>query len=119
MPNARPCTASSSTGCGGATGRPARGGPDRAAGGPRAPHGRGRRAAMNLTLVCSYFPLPADRGDPVRVLMILRALARARPYSLLVVRRPETTPALVEQLRGELPGVRIEDYPASPYRAGR
>ena len=74
---------------------------------------------MNLTVVCSYFPLPADRGDPVRVLMVLRALARARPYSLLVVRRPDTTPARLEELRDALPGVRIEDYPASPYRAGR
>ena len=74
---------------------------------------------MDLTVVCTYFPLPADRGDPVRVLMILRALARVRPYTLLVVRRAETTPEQVGELREMLPGVRVEDFPATPYRLDR
>ncbi|WP_433083517.1 glycosyltransferase [Dactylosporangium sp. CA-052675] len=74
---------------------------------------------MSLTVVSTYFPLPPDRGDPVRVLMMLRALARRGPYRLLVVRRPATTPAEVAELRALLPGVRVEDFPATPYRLGR
>jgi glycosyltransferase involved in cell wall biosynthesis len=74
---------------------------------------------MNLTVVSSFFPLPLDRGDPVRVLMTLRALARRRPFRLLVVRRAETVPALVDELRRLLPGVEVADFPATPYRLDR
>lgn len=73
-------------------------------------------APSELTVVCTYFPLPADRGDPVRALMILRALARVRTYTLLVVRRHDTGPARVDELRALLPGVHVEDFPATAYR---
>jgi len=76
-------------------------------------------APADLTVVCSFFPLPADRGDPVRVLMMLRALARVRAYTMLVVRRADTTAELVDELRELLPGVRVEDFPATPYRLDR
>ncbi|GAA5185120.1 glycosyltransferase [Rugosimonospora acidiphila] len=74
---------------------------------------------MELTVVSTYFPLPADRGDPVRVLMMLRALSRVRGYTLSVVRRPETTGEQVARLRELLPGVEVRDFPATPYRLGR
>ncbi|WP_326553437.1 glycosyltransferase family 4 protein [Micromonospora sp. NBC_01813] len=74
---------------------------------------------MGLTVVSTYFPLPTDRGDPVRVLMILRAIALTRPYTLRVVRRPDTTDAQVDELRALLPGVRVYDYQATPYRSDR
>nr|MDT0656913.1 glycosyltransferase family 4 protein [Micromonospora sp. DSM 115978] len=74
---------------------------------------------MELTVVASYFPLPQDRGDPVRVLMTLRAIARVRPYTLLVVRRPTTTRGQVDELRRLLPGVRVHDYAPTPYRLDR
>ncbi|HEU4422929.1 MAG TPA: glycosyltransferase family 4 protein [Pilimelia sp.] len=74
---------------------------------------------MELTVVCTYFPLPPDRGDPVRVLMILRAIARVRAYLLLVVRRDDTSDARVDELRHMLPGVRVEDFTATPYRLDR
>ncbi|GGM05604.1 glycosyltransferase [Dactylosporangium sucinum] len=76
-------------------------------------------ASTNLTVVSTFFPLPQDRGDPVRVLMILRAIARSRPYTLLVVRRHDTTTALVDELRRMLPGVTVADFPATPYRLNR
>ncbi|BCJ58251.1 glycosyltransferase [Micromonospora endophytica] len=71
---------------------------------------------MDLTAVVTFFPLPQDRGDPVRVLMMLRALARVRPFTLFVVRRPETTTAQVAELRALLPGVTVHDFVATPYR---
>ncbi|GAA0811164.1 glycosyltransferase [Spirilliplanes yamanashiensis] len=74
---------------------------------------------MALTIVSTFFPLPQDRGDPVRVLMLLRAVAAVRGYTLLAVRRPETTDAEVEQLRGLLPGVEVRDHRATPYRLNR
>ncbi len=74
---------------------------------------------MDLTVVVTFFPLPQDRGDPVRVLMMLRALVRVRPYTLLVVRRSETTDAQVEELRALLPGVTVRDFAATPYRLNR
>jgi len=72
-----------------------------------------------LTVVSSFFPLPPDRGDPVRVLMTVRAIARVQPYTLLVVRRPQTTTAQVDDLRRLLPGVTVRDFPADPYRSDR
>jgi glycosyltransferase involved in cell wall biosynthesis len=74
---------------------------------------------MALTVVSTFFPLPQDRGDPVRVLMMLRAISRIRPFTLTVVRRPETTGDQLDQLRGMLPGVEVRDYPATPYRLDR
>jgi hypothetical protein len=72
-----------------------------------------------LTVVCTYFPLPPDRGDPVRVLMVLEALARTGNYTLLVVRRPGTTDGEVAALRDRLPGAVVRDYRPSPYRLDR
>ncbi|MGW4497902.1 glycosyltransferase [Micromonospora sp. NPDC004336] len=74
---------------------------------------------MDLTVVVTFFPIPQDRGDPVRVLMMLRALARVRPYTLFVVRRPETTAEQVTELRALLPGVTVRDFAAAPYRLNR
>jgi glycosyltransferase involved in cell wall biosynthesis len=74
---------------------------------------------VNLTVVCSFFPLPADRGDPVRVLLALRALAEVGRYPLLAVPRPDTTPDRVAELRRMLPGVDVRLYPATPYRLDR
>jgi glycosyltransferase involved in cell wall biosynthesis len=74
---------------------------------------------MDLAVVSSYFPLPADRGDPVRVLMMLRAIAGTTPYTLFVVRRPDTTEARVAELRDLLPGVEVRAFEATPYRFGR
>ncbi len=74
---------------------------------------------MDLTVVVTFFPLPQDRGDPIRVLMMLRELARVRPYELLVVRRPETTDPDVARLRALLPGVTVRDFAAAPYRLNR
>ncbi len=74
---------------------------------------------MQLTIVSTYFPIPQDRGDPVRVLMLLNAVARIREYTLLVVRRPDTTSDQVAELRQRLPNVTVHDFPATPYRFGR
>jgi glycosyltransferase involved in cell wall biosynthesis len=74
---------------------------------------------MSLAVVSSYFPLPVDRGDPVRVLMLLRTIADSAPYTLFVVRRPDTTDARVAELRDLLPGVEVRAFEATPYRFGR
>jgi glycosyltransferase involved in cell wall biosynthesis len=72
-----------------------------------------------LTVVSSFFPLPQDRGDPVRVLMLLRSLAQHRDYALLAVRRTDTTREHVEQLRKLLPNVDVRVHDAAPYRIRR
>ncbi|MBF9131799.1 glycosyltransferase [Plantactinospora sp. S1510] len=74
---------------------------------------------MGLTVVSTFFPLPPDRGDPVRVLMMLRAISRIQPFTLAVVRRPDTTGDQLDQLGGMLPEVEVRDYPATPYRLDR
>jgi glycosyltransferase involved in cell wall biosynthesis len=74
---------------------------------------------VTLTIVSSYFPLPPDRGDPVRVSMMLRALARVPGCTLLVVRRPDTTDDQVERLRRLLDPMRVRAFPATPFRFDR
>ncbi|MFI9644077.1 glycosyltransferase family 4 protein [Micromonospora sp. NPDC051925] len=74
---------------------------------------------MSLTIVSSYFPVPPDRGDPVRVSMMLRALAQLPGCTLLVVRRPTTTSAQVEQLRRMLVPMPVHAFPATPFRYDR
>ncbi|MGC4807012.1 glycosyltransferase family 4 protein [Micromonospora sp. DT233] len=74
---------------------------------------------MTLTVVSSYFPLPPDRGDPVRVSMMLRALARLPGCTLLAVRRPDTTADQVEQLRRMLAPMPVHTFAATPFRYDR
>ncbi|WP_431913217.1 glycosyltransferase family 4 protein [Micromonospora carbonacea] len=74
---------------------------------------------MTLTVVSSYFPVPPDRGDPVRVSMMLRALADLPNCTLLVVRRPDTTADQVEQLRRMLGPMRVRTFAATPFRYDR
>lgn len=72
-----------------------------------------------LRVVSSFFPLPQDRGDPVRVLMTLRALAQRGPFELFVVRRNDTTPEHERCLRELLPGVDVNVYDPTPYASNR
>jgi glycosyltransferase involved in cell wall biosynthesis len=51
--------------------------------------------------------------------MMLRAIAAVRPYSLFVVRRPDTTRAMEDELRARLPSVTIEVFSPSPYAMNR
>ncbi|MEV0392188.1 glycosyltransferase family 4 protein [Polymorphospora rubra] len=74
---------------------------------------------MALTVVSTYLPIPQDRGDPVRVLMMLRAIARIREYTLMVVEREDTTTADTDELRRLLPEVDVRVFPATPYRWNR
>ncbi len=76
-------------------------------------------STVDLTVVSTFFPLPPDRGDPIRVLMILRALASARPFDLRVVRRTDTTNEQEAELRGLLPNVTITAYDSTPYTLDR
>lgn len=72
-----------------------------------------------LGVVSTFFPLPQDRGDPVRVLMTLRALAQRGPFELFVVRRNDTTPEHERCLRDQLPGVDVNIYDPTPYASNR
>ncbi|WP_433126602.1 glycosyltransferase [Micromonospora sp. CA-240977] len=74
---------------------------------------------MTLSVVSSYLPIPLDRGDPVRVSMILRALAQVPDCALLVVRRPDTTADQVEQLRQMVHPMRVRTFAATPFRYDR
>ncbi|MEU4476210.1 glycosyltransferase [Micromonospora sp. NPDC023888] len=74
---------------------------------------------MTLSVVSSYLPIPVDRGDPVRVSMMLRALAQVPDCTLLVVRRPDTTADQVEQLRRLLHPMRVRTFAATPFRYDR
>ncbi len=68
-----------------------------------------------LSVVSTFFPLPQDRGDPVRALMILRGLAAVRDYTLFVVRRGDTTPALEHELQRLLPNVTLRIFDPTPF----
>ena len=70
---------------------------------------------MTLHVVSTFFPVPQDRGDPVRVLMTLQALATRRPFELFVVRRKNTTAKHERQLRELLPSVEVSVYDPAPY----
>ena len=59
---------------------------------------------MRVLAITNEFPLPPDRGGPVRFLGLARALARDHDVHLLALERPNTTPALVEELREVLGG---------------
>jgi hypothetical protein len=74
---------------------------------------------VTLTVVSSYFPIPPDRGDPVRVSMTLRTLAQVPDCALLVVCRPDTTADQVARLRGMLGAMRVRAFPATPFRSDR
>jgi polysaccharide biosynthesis protein PslH len=66
---------------------------------------------VKLLFVSVDFPLPADRGLRVRTLTQLRLLAGLEGIgstTLLSLRNLEVTPAAIEALRHEVPGIRIE-----------
>jgi hypothetical protein len=67
-----------------------------------------------ICAVVSYFPFPQDGGDPVRVLMVLKALARISELTVAVVARPETGEREQAELRAALPSARIHVFQASP-----
>lgn len=67
-----------------------------------------------ITAVASWFPIPQDSGDPIRVLMLLRALSRTSTLRALIVRRPTTTQEDIDTLRSELPNADISVYDPEP-----
>lgn len=66
--------------------------------------------------VCSYFPWPLDRGDPVRVEMYLRALNQVTDLTVLVTERADTTDNDKKRLASRLPGSAIHTYVPSGTR---
>jgi hypothetical protein len=68
--------------------------------------------------VSSFFPMPQDRGDPLRVLMLMRAIAKRGNATFLVCLRDSTSESDVAALQAELPGCSIlafrPDYRKSP-----
>jgi len=64
--------------------------------------------------VCSFFPCPVDRGDPVRVTQFLRAAAAGAELTVFAVRRATTSGADVAELARMLPGVDIHVFAPSP-----
>ena len=67
---------------------------------------------MRVLAITNEFPLPLDRGGPVRFFGLARALAEQHDVHLLALRRPSTTQALVEELSGILGGpVELFDWP--------
>lgn len=68
----------------------------------------------SVLAVATFFPLPADQGDPLRVLMMLKSLNAHASLTVVATRRPDTRPEDVERLRNLLPGARI--YVTEPVR---
>jgi polysaccharide biosynthesis protein PslH len=66
--------------------------------------------------VCSFFPVPADRGDPIRVGMYLRSLNKTADLTVYAVRRADTTADLVRELQRQLPGAYVVTF--DPPRIG-
>jgi glycosyltransferase involved in cell wall biosynthesis len=68
---------------------------------------------MRLLAITNEFPLPLDRGGPVRCFGLTRALAEGHELHMLALRRPSTTGELVGQLASEIGGpVEVFDPPA-------
>jgi glycosyltransferase involved in cell wall biosynthesis len=57
---------------------------------------------VRFLCLTNVFPLPQDRGGAVRVLGLLRALARAHEIHVLALRRADTPDLLVDKLREDL-----------------
>lgn len=67
-----------------------------------------------MLVVVSYFPLPEDRGDPVRVMSILPALETAFDVTVVVNRRASTTDENVDDLKARLPRSNVVDVAGAP-----
>jgi glycosyl transferase family 1 len=67
-------------------------------------------ARRRVLAVSSFFPLPADRGDPVRVGMYLRSLNAIADLTVYVVRRGDTTPAVTRELEDQLRGASVVTF---------
>jgi len=72
---------------------------------------------MRALAITNEFPLPLDRGGPVRFYGLARALAERHDVHLLALRRPSTTLALVEDLESTLGGP-VEVFDRSPPSRG-
>jgi glycosyltransferase involved in cell wall biosynthesis len=73
--------------------------------------GGSENAPRRVIAVSSFFPIPEDRGDPVRVSMFLQGLASASDLTLLVVRRPDTSPLDIQRLKELLPRADVLHFP--------
>jgi glycosyltransferase involved in cell wall biosynthesis len=72
---------------------------------------------VRLLAIASEFPLPLDRGGPVRFTGLLRALAAGHHVDFLTVRRPSTTEELRVELESGLGGT-VEVFDPPPSRTG-
>ena len=72
-------------------------------------------APLRVLAITNEFPLPLDRGGPVRFFGLARALAEVHDVHMLALRRPSTTHDLVEELASVLGGpVEIFDPGGDP-----
>lgn len=67
-----------------------------------------------IRAVVSYFPLPQDSGDPVRVLMVLKALEQVGHLTVAAVARPTTTDHEITELRKTLASSDVRVFAANP-----
>jgi glycosyltransferase involved in cell wall biosynthesis len=76
---------------------------------------------MRVLAITNEFPLPRDRGGPMRILGLVRALSEHHSVHLLALGRSSTTEALRSELERTLGGpVEVFDRaPAGPPGAGR
>jgi len=79
----------------------------------------GDRPRLRLLCLALRIPLPADNGDSMRVLGLLRSLAACHDVELVCVRRPETDDDAVEMLEGWLAGGLRVFAPHAPPHPGR
>ena len=70
---------------------------------------------MKILAITNQFPLPQDRGGPLRILGLMRALAAAHDLQVLAVRRPDTSDQLAAELSTSL-GAPIDSF--VPRRSG-
>ncbi|HEY1360243.1 MAG TPA: glycosyltransferase family 4 protein [Thermoleophilaceae bacterium] len=68
---------------------------------------------MRVLALTNEFPLPLDRGGPVRFYGLARALAERHEVHLLALRRPSTTDSLRAELEDRLGG-RVEVFERPP-----
>jgi glycosyltransferase involved in cell wall biosynthesis len=59
---------------------------------------------LRVLAITNEFPLPLDRGGPIRFFGLARALAEHHDVHMLALRRPSTTDELVDELSSALRG---------------
>jgi polysaccharide biosynthesis protein PslH len=76
-------------------------------------------APVRLLAISSFFPMPLDQGDPMRVVLFLKALSASGELSAWVVERAETTHEDHAELARRIVNMQLTSFSPCGVRPGR